>query len=561
VDEALAWIGRSKPGGRVFAWIHLFEPHAPYEADAGAASKPVGDRTVGDRPVSDRPISERPVSERPVSDRYDDEIARADAQVARVVQALAPRAASTLFVVAADHGEAFGEHGEIGHSIFVYDTTLRVPLIIAGPGMSAAGASSGGAIAGSGDGTGAGAGRSAGGDSGIGRVAPEPVSLVDVVPTLVDLLGLAPIETDGVSLRPALAGQTVGRRALYAESLAPLLDFGWSPLRSMREGSDKYIAAPKPELYDVAGDPGETRNRLGQTTATAGAAAASTAIVKTLADRIERINAAAAPVAASAATAPAAAVSSAPQGDGSRRSQTPAGALPTTPSPAAGSQADREALARLQSLGYVGSSTGVGVRDAAGDAARPDPKDRIAIAARIADVTSGELQGAALRAALERLVRDDPRNGQMQMRLGFVLLDAGDCRAAIPRFQAAIAAAVPSADPYLGLAECLGPSGNHTAARNALATADRIEPNNPVVAANLGLLALDEGRTQDAIDRLRAALTRAPDLHQARFALARAYGRAGQRADAAREARELLTRLPANAPQRSEVERLLAAVQ
>jgi Flp pilus assembly protein TadD len=185
----------------------------------------------------------------------------------------------------------------------------------------------------------------------------------------------------------------------------------------------------------------------------------------------------------------------------------------------------------------------------------------VELASRIADVTSGELQGAALRASLERLVRDDPRNGQMQMRLGFVLIEANDCHAAVPHFQAAIAAAVPSADPHLGLAECLTAAGQRDAARRALLAAERVEPGNPVVAANLGMLALDAGNLPDAIIRLRAALATAPDLHIARFALARAYGRAGQRTDAAREARELLARLPADAPQRPEVERLLAAVQ
>ena len=97
---------------------------------------------------------------RGVSDRYDDEVARADRQVARIVDAFAPRRASTLFIVAADHGEAFGEHGEVGHSLFVYDSTLRVPLILAGPGI----------------------------DSGDRPyVDQRPVSLVDIVPTVLQL--------------------------------------------------------------------------------------------------------------------------------------------------------------------------------------------------------------------------------------------------------------------------------------------------------------------------------------------------------------------------------------
>ena len=80
-----------------------------------------------------------------------------------------------------DHGESFGEHGEIGHSVFVYDTTLRVPLIIAGPGIPA------------------------------GRTSDDPVALIDVAPTAMRLLGLTPFDTDGVDLRPLLAGGTLPR--------------------------------------------------------------------------------------------------------------------------------------------------------------------------------------------------------------------------------------------------------------------------------------------------------------------------------------------------------------
>jgi choline-sulfatase len=460
VDEALAWLAKRDSNAPFFLWVHLFEPHAPYEGDPA----------------------------RPASDRYDDEIAKADAQVGRLVQAVTD---STLVILAGDHGEAFGEHGEIGHSVFIYDTTLRVPLVIAG----------------------------------VPRVATHaiggPVSLVDVVPTILELTGAPNAKTDGQSLAVALTtGETPGARPIYAESFAPLLDFGWSPLRSLRIDDLKYIAAPKPELYDITRDAGETRNVISEHVDTA----------KTMAERIDRADAEGVPAATAAAPA------------------------------------DAESQARLRSLGYLAGAPSrtqpaTNTSGAQAQAMRPDPKDRIALASRIAEVTSGELQGAALRAALERLVRDDPKNGQMQMRLGFVLQEAGDCRAAMPHFEAAIKAAVPSADPQLGLAECLIAAGQHAAARRALDAADKIEPGNPIVNANLGMLALEAGNVPDAIDRLRNALERAPDLHQARFALARAYGRAGRRADAAREARELLQRLPPDAPQRSEVQRLLAAVQ
>jgi choline-sulfatase len=559
VDEALAWVTRTQPqtqagananatasasasangnasGGTskpLFLWVHLFEPHAPYEADASMGAG--GHSTIG----------------RGMSDRYDDEIARADRQVARIVDAFGPRRASTVFIVAGDHGEAFGEHGEVGHSLFVYDSTLRVPLIFAGPGI----------------------------DSGDRPyVDRRPVSLVDIVPTVMQLTaptkpggtGTMDAEVDGLSLLPLSAEQR--GREIYAESFAPLLDFGWSPLRAMRSGNDKYIAAPKPELYDVTADPAESRNLI--------ASPERADTVKLMAARTERISPADLVIAPDERKGEAATGKDATGNDVAGKNAAGSGATGKDPvgkgaagtaaarsggagSNAAGSSAaaERESLARLQSLGYVGARVDVSAGATISAKGRPDPKDRVELAARIGQVTSGELHGPALRAALEQIVRDDPKNGQMRMRFAFVLQESGACAAAIPHFEAAIAAAVPSADPHLGLAECLAATGRADGARRALIAADRIEPGNPVVSANLGLMALESGDATEAIDRLKTALTRAPDLHQVRFALARAYARSGDRAAATREAQELLTRLPPDAPQRAEVQRLLTALQ
>src|SRR6185503_2879763 len=127
--------------------------------------------------------------------------------------------------VAGDHGEAFGEHGEIAHSVFVYDTTLRVPLMFNGPGITP-------------------------------RVSDSVVSLIDVAPTLVHLLELPAFDGDGVDLSPAFQGKPIPPRRIYAESFEPFLDFGCSPLRTVREGGWKYIDAPRAELFNVVQDPG-----------------------------------------------------------------------------------------------------------------------------------------------------------------------------------------------------------------------------------------------------------------------------------------------------------------
>ena len=207
VDEALGWLDQHRHE-RFFLWVHLFDPHAPYGNPADPAQ-----------------------ARRPASVRYDEDVTEADAQAGRLIDALGADRSRTLIVVAADHGEAFGEHGEVSHSLFVYDTTLRVPLIFAGGPIPA------------------------------GRAVADPVSLVDVAPTIAALAGLPPFDADGRSLAPAFEADASGKaratpatpvlapRALYAESFAPLFDFGWSPLRTIREDGWKYVAAPKPELY------------------------------------------------------------------------------------------------------------------------------------------------------------------------------------------------------------------------------------------------------------------------------------------------------------------------
>jgi choline-sulfatase len=457
VDEAIAWLSRtgvSPVGHRFFLWVHLFEPHAPY----------------GD-PVRD--------AGRTATERYDAEIATADRAVGRLLASLGADAAQTLVVLASDHGEAFGEHGETGHSVFVYDTTLRVALIVRGPGV------------------------------GRHRVVADPVSLIDVVPTVTRLLGTRPLDGDGIDLGPAMTGQRLVPRALYAESFAPLLDFGWSSLRTVREGRWKAIAAPRPELYDVEADPAELEN-VGSDRQNV-----RSADLTPLLRRIEAISGPELPAAAQ------------PAGD---------------------------AAARLGSLGYVqGGKTNGG--------ARPDPKDRRGLASRIAAVTSGEVNGDAALAALQAIIREDPRNGQMQLRLGDELLGRGRAADAGRHFTAAVAAGVPSADPYLGLAVCQAQGGRIADAIATLESGARVETDNAVVLANLGLLRAQAGLADAAVTALRRAVTLDPDFHEARFDLSRVLARAGRREEALAEASALLQRLPATAPQRPEVERLVAALR
>ncbi|HEY7289431.1 MAG TPA: sulfatase-like hydrolase/transferase [Vicinamibacterales bacterium] len=466
VDAALTWLkspqGVSLQAGgggdapRFFVWLHLFEPHAPYG---------------------------NPMDGRPAIDRYDEEIAIADREAKRLWEALGSLRSQTAVIVAGDHGEAFGEHGEYAHSVFVYDTTLRVPLIVSGPGIGEATQRT------------------------SRKVVPEAVTLADIAPTATHLLGFEMKDVDGVDLSQTWTGGSLAPRELYAESFAPLVEFGWAPLRSVRADSWKFIAAPKPELYDVGKDGREEHNLFVE----------QPDVVKRLDARVSRYS---------------------------------GSALDRGPS------LDPSAADRLRSLGYsAGSNTA-----SPSGAGRPDPKDRREMAARLAQVVSGELSGDALLSALEGIVRDEPGNGQALLRLGYAHAQRGDCGRAEGEFHRAIEAGVRTADSYVGLAGCLGQRGDLAGAEGALNEARRVEPDNPMVIANLGILKAGRGDTAGAIDALKAAVAADPGLLEAQFNLALVYAKAGRRAEAQRTAHDLLQRLPGPSPQRAEVERLLKAL-
>jgi choline-sulfatase len=205
VDRALAWLDSSAaaPDTPFLLWVHLYDAHAPQSPPAAFGRRYGGDPYAGG-------------------------VAFADMQVGRLVDALERRHLldATTIVVAGDHGESLGDHGEAEHGIFLYDSVLHVPLIVRVPAVAP------------------------------GRIT-IPVSLVDVMPTLMDVLHVPAGRGDGISLLAALRGDaSPSDRLVYAESMYPR-HFGWSPLRSVRDARFKYIDAPRPELYDLVTDPFE----------------------------------------------------------------------------------------------------------------------------------------------------------------------------------------------------------------------------------------------------------------------------------------------------------------
>jgi arylsulfatase A-like enzyme/Tfp pilus assembly protein PilF len=211
VDHALPWIDqhRSAP---FFAWVHLYDAHAPY-------SPP------------------EPFRSRYPNEPYQGEIAFADSQIGRIVQHLRELDVldRTIIVVIGDHGESLNDHGEEGHGFFVYESVVHVPLIVRAP-FSAM----------------------------HNRRVADSVRSVDVMPTVLDLLGVPKpdgVVIDGQSVTPLMTGARpdMGLEA-YAEAVYPLHHFGWSDLRALRQGRYKVIAAPRPELYDLQDDPREEHN-------------------------------------------------------------------------------------------------------------------------------------------------------------------------------------------------------------------------------------------------------------------------------------------------------------
>ena len=204
-SAAQAWLARQRRPW--FLWVHYYDPHLPYAAPAAHL------KTAGGRP-------------------YDAEVAYVDTAIGTLLKSV--DRSTTAVVVTSDHGESLGDHGEVDHGFFVYDATLRVPLIVAGPGLKP-------------------------------RVVREQVRSIDIAPTIAALAGIDwPERPDGgESLHALLDGGT--RREVpvsLAESWYPRLHFGWSELRSVRVGEWKYIAAPKAELYDLRTDAPEMKNVL-----------------------------------------------------------------------------------------------------------------------------------------------------------------------------------------------------------------------------------------------------------------------------------------------------------
>jgi arylsulfatase A-like enzyme/Tfp pilus assembly protein PilF len=219
VPLARNWIAARK-AERWFVWVHLFDPHAPY------APPPPFDTQYAGRP-------------------YYGEVAAADRALAPLLDDVTKADRPVFVVITGDHGEGLGDHGEATHGLLAYESTLRIPLIIAEVG---------------------GAAQSNGVRSSRGDVSSTPARHVDILPTILDAIGQPP--------PPDLPGRTLltdthrgdaNARPSYFEAMSAMLNRGWAPLTGAIVNRDKYVDLPIPERYDLAADPAETSNLAGRT--------------------------------------------------------------------------------------------------------------------------------------------------------------------------------------------------------------------------------------------------------------------------------------------------------
>jgi choline-sulfatase len=443
LSAASQWIN-AQSDRPFFAFIHLYDAHRPYSHGS-----------------------------------YNAEIAYIDNALGRFQESLAARKLlqDTLIVLISDHGESLGEHREQTHGYFIYESTLRVPLILRWP--------------------------SAGAPRYPARV-DEPTSLLNVAPTVLDFLEIpAPPQFQGHSLLSLLRPHPPGNQPVYAESMYARDHLACSPLRSIRLGRYKYIEAPKPELYDLATDPGETHNSY----------ESDRALALDLKARLLSVY------------------------KGERQT--------------AQKPLDSEAISRLRSLGYLGGSpskSGSGV----------DPKDRVGEYERygraIQRANTGHLPEAIRD--FKTLLDEDRQNIQANFYLAVAYYRSGRLDDAVKALEATLM----TASDYGPAQELLGTiwllKKDYVRARQQFEHLVAVAPENFGAHYNLGILAMREGRMQDAERELRAAARADSSSAQPHAALGSFYFAKGDLNRARDEFRQAVAIDPHNEDSQKALERI-----
>ncbi len=469
VAEATALLRRMMEGGdkRIFLWVHFYDPHYPYESERHPD-----------------PLS---------PEAYADEVAYVDTQVGRLLDELERMKLRdrTLVAVVGDHGEGLMEHGESEHGYFVYESTMRVPFLLHGPGSGPA-----------------------------GRVVSALTRTIDIAPTLLQSLGLPPAQPmRGRSLRPLLEGREAEPGlAAYGETHSSHEVFGLSVLRSLTQGSWKYIHADPPELYNLEADPREAHDLSGGE-----------------AGRVEEMRGLLARLL-----------------QGAARTETSGGAASVS----------REDEELFRSLGYVGGDAETGTAGAitreefAPRGANPAPFAEAIEAYARSHRHTARREWAQSEQILRRVVETLPEAPHPRRDLALALRQQGRegemldfCRELLRRRPEAT-------DLRLYVARRLNESGRREEAAREIEEAARLAPDHPGANVDVAGLLIARGALDEARRRLELSLARDPESVRALQGLAVIAERRDSLAAAAAYLRRAMEIEPQAATLRRELDRI-----
>lgn len=480
LSHALAWL-KQHPTGPFFLWIHLYDPHDPYAPP-------------------------EPYQTKYKAEPYDGEIAYTDSTVGKLLKELKTRGLyeGSVIAVMADHGEAFGEHGEQHHGIFLYDETIHVPLLFKLP------------------------------RQGAGTKVESRVGLVDVAPTILTAAHLpVPSLMQGQALLPPIAGrsgqQSVSNaaRGIYSESAYGHLSFGWSDLKSWRAGNYLYVDAPERELYDQSADP-PTKHNLAST---------SRALVETIAAQMAEFRGKSVAAPSGGKTQLTAeqtenlhalgymgSDSAAPGASGDEGGPDPKQKI-------AVANLFYEALVRTEKEEY---QEAVPILE---EVLKEEPHTLSAyLQLGRAYVALKQYQNAI--APLQRVVETTPDNSLARYELGCALVKTGRWNEAAPQFEAAVSQMNSSAMMHFYLALVYQQTSRNDEALAEFKDALRWDPKNFPANLLLGRLYIKEQKAADAIPLLQQAAKLHTDAIDPHRLMADAYTQLGRQEDANREISE-----------------------
>jgi len=460
-----AWLD-GLTGEPFFAWVHFFDPHLPYRPPA----------------PYDAEFSSNP---------YDGEIAFMDEAVGTVIGKLRQKnlLERTLVVLAGDHGEAFGEKVEMGHGVFLYDRTLKVPLILCAPGRLPE-----------------------------GRVVPSRVRLTDIVPTVLDMVKTpVPNDVEGQSLIPLIDRGKGRDRDAYIETFYPRENYGWSELIGLVSGEWKYIRAPRPELYNLVTDPAENRN----------GAADEKKLASDMAGRLEAF------VLKGVGVETAANRTLTAEEQERLRSLGYVNFSGGGTASAAADPKDKLDVLRLAQIaeGYELEGRYAEARDAYAkllDFVPESPASYVNLALCQARLKKLDEAIATLRLGTERM----PNSAILHIRLGHTYLVTGRAEEAIASMDRTIALEPRNVDAYTAAASALDSLGRKAEARIYLEKAAAVEPENKFLRTSLAMNLASTGDVARAIEVFKALIKDYPGDHVLRQHLGVAYGLIGDYASA-----------------------------